>query len=204
MRIIAGRYRRRTLRPRPGLVTRPITDRVKEMLFSHIEHLVIGARIADVFAGTGTLGLESLSRGAERVVFIEQDRRAIELLRENVQALDVLKHVVCWQTSALRTSFRPKNADGFFPYDLVFVDPPYRMIPGLLPGSPLFRSFERLARPDVSAENARLILRVPEHASFQVPELWSPVQGFDLSGMRIHIYTKRDIVDDSRGLDPPV
>ncbi|REJ92924.1 MAG: 16S rRNA (guanine(966)-N(2))-methyltransferase RsmD [Planctomycetota bacterium] len=197
MRIIAGRYRRRKLRTRSGLVTRPITDRVKETLFSHIEPLVDEARIADVFSGTGTLGLESLSRGARSVVFIEQDRRAAELLRENVEMLGVQERVVCWQTSALRTSFRPKGVDRFFPYDVVFVDPPYRMIPGLLPGSPLFQSLQRLARPDVSSENSHLILRVPEHAEFVLPGLWAPQQALRLSNMRIHIYTKQQITDDS-------
>ncbi|MGD9854019.1 MAG: RsmD family RNA methyltransferase, partial [Planctomycetaceae bacterium] len=68
MRIIAGKYRRRKLLTKPGLTTRPITDRAKEPLFERLESHLEGARVADVFAGTGTLGLESLSRGARSVV----------------------------------------------------------------------------------------------------------------------------------------
>ena len=88
MRIVAGRLKRRKLRTNPGLVTRPITDRAKEMLFDRLGTFD-GERVADVFAGTGTIGLEALSRGASRVVFVEQDRLAHELLRENVAALGV-------------------------------------------------------------------------------------------------------------------
>ena len=75
MRIVAGKFRRRKLFANPGLKTRPITDRVKESLFERLSGELEGKRIADVFAGTGTLGLEALSRGAKSVVFIESDRR---------------------------------------------------------------------------------------------------------------------------------
>ena len=77
MRIIAGRFRRRNLLTRSGLVTRPITDRVKETLFERLGDAVIDARVLDVFAGTGTLGLEALSREAASVVFVEKDRQAV-------------------------------------------------------------------------------------------------------------------------------
>jgi 16S rRNA (guanine966-N2)-methyltransferase len=190
MRIIAGRLRRRRLLTRPGLVTRPITDRVKETLFARLEDALPGARVADVFAGTGTLGLEALSRGARSVVFIEQDREASELLKRNVETLGVADSVLCWQTDAVRSSYRPQGVDDFLPYDLIFFDPPYRMVPTLQPGTPLFRALQRLARPDVSAASAQLVLRVPERAEFAMPAVWTPHWSLEISSMELHVYRR--------------
>lgn len=190
MRIIAGRLRRRRLLTRGGLVTRPITDRVKETLFARLEPVLAGARVADVFAGTGTLGLEGLSRGARSVVFIEQDRESTELLRRNVEALGVGDEVLCWQTDALRSSYRPQGVDAFLPYDLVFFDPPYRLVSTLRDGAPMFRALERLARPEVSSAGARLVFRVPEHAEFDMPGVWRPEWSLRMSSMEIHVCTK--------------
>jgi 16S rRNA (guanine966-N2)-methyltransferase len=190
MRIIAGRLRRRRLLTRTGLVTRPITDRVKETLFARLEDSLPGARVADVFAGTGTLGLEALSRGAHSVVFIEQDREASELLKRNVETLGVAEAVLCWQTDAVRSSYRPQGVDDFLPYDLIFFDPPYRMVPTLQPGTPLFRALQRLARPDVSTESAQLVLRVPERAEFAMPPVWTPHWSLEISSMELHVYTR--------------
>jgi 16S rRNA (guanine966-N2)-methyltransferase len=190
MRIIAGRLRRRRLLTRPGLITRPITDRVKETLFARLEDALPGARVVDVFAGTGTLGLEALSRGAHSVVFIEQDREASELLKRNVETLGVAEAVLCWQTDAVRSSYRPQGVDDFLPYDLIFFDPPYRMVPTLQPGTPLFRALQRLARPDVSAATAQLVLRVPERAEFVMPPAWTRHWSLEISSMELHVYTR--------------
>lgn len=195
MRIIAGRFRRRQLHSAPGLTTRPITDRVKESLFERIEESLREARIADVFAGTGTLGLEALSRGARSVVFFEQDRVAFELLRKNVAALEVGDCTVCWQTDAVRTSYRPQSPLDVLPYDLIFFDPPYKLADSMRPASPLWKSLQRLARPGLSADDARLVLRVPEHARFSVPQAWSSDWTLTMSNMEIHVYTKRAVAD---------
>jgi 16S rRNA (guanine966-N2)-methyltransferase len=191
MRLIAGTYRRRKLRTRPGLVTRPITDRVKETLFELLGDELDGRRIADVFAGTGTLGLEALSRGAASAVFIESDRRAQELLRENVGLLGAADVSLCWQTDVLRTSFRPKGVPQLIPYDIVFFDPPFRMIAGLRAGSPLFRSIERLGRPDVTSPGALLLLRTPAEAEFDMPALWQLERMLPFSGMEVHWFRKQ-------------
>lgn len=202
MRIIAGRLRRRRLLTRGGLVTRPITDRVKETLFARLEPTFAGPRVADVFAGTGTLGLEALSRGARSVVFIEQDRESAELLRRNVEALGVTDEVLCWQTDALRSSYRPQGVDPFLPYDLIFFDPPYRLVPTLRDGSPLFRALQRLARPDVSSPAARLVFRVPEQADFDMPSVWRPEWSLPMSSMEIHVYTKAAICEGPADVSP--
>lgn len=128
MRVIAGTLRGRRLSAPPGDTTRPITDRVKETLFN-----ILGSRwgepgelppvnVLDVFAGTGGLGIEALSRGAQRCTFIERDRAAIRCLRENLAALDLLGRAAVSTVNAW--SMRPPPGDPGF--GLVFVDPPYR------------------------------------------------------------------------------
>ena len=93
MRVIAGRFRGRTLDAPPGQSTRPITDRAKETLFNVLGHrfalpgCLPGFVVLDVFAGTGSLGLEALSRGAAACTFVEQDRRALRYLRQNIARL---------------------------------------------------------------------------------------------------------------------
>lgn len=190
MRIIAGRFRRRNLLTRSGLVTRPITDRVKETLFQRLGDVVAGARVLDVFAGTGTLGLEALSRQAASVVFVEKDRQAIELLRKNVDRLGIEDDVLCWRADAERCSFRPKNCENLFPYELIFFDPPYRMARWIVPGEVLYRSLERIARDDVSAESATLVFRAPVHTDFQLPPVWSLDWDFQMSSMNLQCYRK--------------
>ena len=190
MRIISGRFRRRLLLTSPGQTTRPITDRVKESLFERIEGSLKQSRVADIFAGTGTIGLEALSRGARSVVFIEQDRQAYGLLLQNVASLEAGDDTICWRTDAIRSSFRPHGGDEFRPYDVVFFDPPFPMIAGLRAGSPLYKALQRLTRPDVSAANARLVLRVPEHSRFDLPREWVLDWTLTLSNMDVHVYTK--------------
>ena len=170
------------------MTTRPITDRVKETFFERLSDHLEGRRVADVFAGTGTMGLEALSRGATSAVFIESDRRALELLRQNVAALGVERETLCWRADVFRCSFRPKGMPHLLPYNLIFFDPPYRMVPALRPGSPLYRSLERLARPGISADGALLALRTPEDVQFEIPPPWQPDRRLQLSTMEIHIY----------------
>lgn len=186
MRIIAGRLRRRTLLTNPGVITRPITDRVKESLFERLRDDLVEARVADIFCGTGTMGFEALSRGASRVTFIEKDFKAIELLRQNVAALKVTEESIIWPADVLRCSFKPKNAEGFTPFDLIFFDPPYKMVEAIRKGSPLFKSLERLATNAVSSPGALLLLRTPDHAEFELPSAWQGGPMLTMSNMTIH------------------
>lgn len=193
MRIVAGKFRRRKLLTNPGLQTRPLTDRVKETLFEHLEEDLAGRRVADVFAGTGTIGLEALSRGAASVVFLETDRRALELLRQNVAALKVEDAALCWRADVLRTSFRPKGVPHLVPFDVVFFDPPYKMVADLKPDRPLYKSLERLGRDGVTSPAAILVLRTPEDAVFTVPPLWQHAHTFEFSTMSVHVYRKEPV-----------
>jgi 16S rRNA (guanine966-N2)-methyltransferase len=190
VRIIAGEFRRRRLLANPGLTTRPITDRVKEILFERTQDLLVDRRIADIFAGTGSLGLEALSRGAQSVVFLESDRKAFDLLKQNVAALGVEDRALCWRTDALKSSYHPKGVDDFLPFDVVFFDPPYRMAASLTPESPMGKALVRLARETVTAESALLFFRVPKRTQVECPPCWEYDTAYAISSMEIHVFRK--------------
>lgn len=195
MRIIAGRFRRRKLLANPGLTTRPITDFVKESLFTRLEDRLTGQRVADIFSGTGTIGLEALSRGAASVVFLEKNPKAVELLKRNVVSLGEEAQVacLCWNTDIFRCSFRPKGDSAkFVPFDWMFFDPPFAMIEKLAPDSELFRVLKQLAREDVSSPNARLVLRTPDAAQFLMPDVWEVEHHWPFSHMEIFVYRKAE------------
>jgi len=192
MRIVSGKYRRRLLLTNPGNTTRPITDRAKVILFDRLQpFLGTGPRVADVFAGTGTMGLEALSRGAKSCVFFEFDRKAHELLVKNVEMLGADVDSVCWRTDVFRTSFKPKTELDCLPYDLVFFDPPYKLTPDIRPGSLLYFALERLGRSTVTADNGLLILRCDEHAEFELPPCWTPDQTLRVNSMLLYFYRCR-------------
>jgi 16S rRNA (guanine966-N2)-methyltransferase len=125
MRIIAGEHRGRNLLPPPNDQTRPITDRAKQSLFDVLAPRITGARVADVFAGTGSMGLECLSRGAADATFFELGRGALDALRKNIEALRVSD----------RSKVIPGDLFKTFPLafpapalDIVFLDPPYAFL----------------------------------------------------------------------------
>lgn len=128
MRIIAGQFRGRRLTTPPGNDTRPTADRVRESLFSILGPLP-GARVLDLFAGSGALGLEALSRGAATATFVERAPAALKAIRANLAALEATARVHDRDVVAFVRD--ASQAGG--PYDLVFLDPPYRDAAGLGP-----------------------------------------------------------------------
>jgi 16S rRNA (guanine966-N2)-methyltransferase len=123
MRVIAGTHRGRTLKAPPGESTRPTSDRVREALFSILGDRVRDARVLDLFAGSGALGLEALSRGASAATFVDDDPKAIAAVKANLETLKAVAEVrrgdaLRFLTGASRTGAQ---------YDLVFLDPPYRL-----------------------------------------------------------------------------
>lgn len=123
MRIIAGEHRGRSLAAPPGRGTRPMLDRVREALFSAISTRTAGARVLDLYAGTGSLGLEAVSRGAAFVRLVERDARVLRVLAANVRGLDVGARVDVRRGDALDP--RRWRRDPAERFDLVFLDPPY-------------------------------------------------------------------------------
>jgi len=120
MRIIAGRAKGRRLRAPAGPGTRPMMDRAREALFSALGPAVVEARVLDLYAGSGSIGLEALSRGAAEVVFVERGRAALAALRANVEAVGLGGVIVAGDVGS-----HLAGGDGLF--DLVFVDPPFSL-----------------------------------------------------------------------------
>lgn len=125
MRIIAGEFRGRKLLPPEGDQTRPVTDRVKQSVFDMLMPYVEGARVYDCFAGTGSFGLESLSRGALHVTFYESHRGTAKRLRANIDTLGVTDRSTVITTDLF---LHLKSAGPASKADLVFLDPPYRYL----------------------------------------------------------------------------
>lgn len=169
-RIIAGVAGGLSLKSVPGDATRPTTDRVKEALFSRLEswNVLSGARVLDLFAGSGALGLEAASRGARSVVLVEKATKAIAVCQQNAQALNkALKN----ETVQLRRGSVESVLDGFFnettgiptkTFDLVFLDPPYP-----LTESELETTLAKLA--PVLAEDATVVV---ERSSRSAEPAW--------------------------------
>jgi 16S rRNA (guanine966-N2)-methyltransferase len=124
MRVIAGRWGGRRLLAPAGEVTRPTADRVREALFSALGRLE-GLTVLDLFAGAGTLGIEALSRGAERAVFVERAAAPIAALRANLEALAAPAEVHDVRRAQVHAALRTAAERGET-YDLIFLDPPYR------------------------------------------------------------------------------
>jgi 16S rRNA (guanine(966)-N(2))-methyltransferase RsmD len=127
MRVIAGTYRSRILKSLKGLALRPTSDRLRETLFNVLGPGVSGSRFLDLFAGTGAIGIEALSRGAAQVSFVENHAPAVALIRRNLESLPVKSGVTILATDALRAlaTLNEKKKSGDPPFDYIFVDPPY-------------------------------------------------------------------------------
>ena len=121
MRIVAGQWRGRRIEAPPGRDVRPTLDRVREAWMSILQHDLPGSRVLDLFAGSGALGLEALSRGAEFADFVENDARTLRVLRENVESLGAAELLEIHRYDALK--FASKLETNV--YDIAFADPPY-------------------------------------------------------------------------------
>ena len=162
MRVITGSARGRRLEELPGLDTRPTTGRVKEGLFSAIQFDIEGRRVLDLFAGTGQLGIECLSRGAAFCDFVDSAPAAMRIVRKNVSACG-------FEGSA---AFHGKDFAAFLSrcrekYGLIFLDPPYA-------SGNLERALEQIAAIDITAGNGIIVCESP--ADHLLPELAEPYE----------------------------
>lgn len=179
MRIIAGAARGTQLFAPKGQDTRPTQDRVKESLFNILRAEVEGATVLDLFAGSGALALEALSRGAAKAALVDRDREAMACIRRNVEKLrfeDRTELLFCDWTQAL-----PKLRQSGYRFDLVFLDPPYKMTEA---GEICQRLYaEGLLKPDA--------LTVVEHRAGAAPALDAPFETCDARVYRdteVHFY----------------
>ena len=159
MRVITGSARGRRLKELEGMETRPTTDRVKEGLFSALQFDIEGRRVLDLFAGTGQLGIECLSRGAAQAVFVERRPDAVQLIRDNLRTTELQDRarVVAGEAMAF--------LEGREKFDLVFLDPPYQS--GLLE-----QALDRLTRFDILNPHGIIVAEHP--ADRRLPPLPPP------------------------------
>jgi 16S rRNA (guanine966-N2)-methyltransferase len=125
MRIIAGKYRGRKLKSPPSIQTRPTSDRLRETLFNILAPRIEGTRFLDLCAGTGAVGIEALSRGATRVIFVDRSRRMSALVAANVESLGVTgakTEIVAAEALEFLRRHVKHQAE---PFDIIFFDPPY-------------------------------------------------------------------------------
>jgi 16S rRNA (guanine966-N2)-methyltransferase len=168
MRIVAGRHRGKILRAPVGRAVRPTSDRARQALFDILVHhdfgagaggafKLEGARVCDAFCGTGALGLEALSRGAAHAVFMDSDRSALDMARDNARALGEDQRA----KFVLADATRPPRSDA--PCSLVFVDPPY--------GSGLAApALNALAKAGWLADGAVAVVEIAAREDFAAPE----------------------------------
>lgn len=155
MRVITGSARGRKLVTLEGDDVRPTTDKVKESLFNIIQFDVEGASFLDLFAGSGQIGIEALSRGARQAVFVDKSKKSIDVVRQNLKTTGFEKSAVVLNSDSL--AFLQRRAEK---YDLAFLDPPYST--GLLQ-----KALELV--PSVMSENGIIICEAP--VSEELPEM---------------------------------
>ena len=156
MRIIAGEMRSRRLKAPEGMDTRPTADRVKESMFSILLHHLSGARVLDLYAGSGALSLEAISRGAENAVLADSSPKACKIIAENIESLgcQTRARLLRQGDSAALTILKKEGAQ----FDLIFLDPPYRMDASAV--------CDRLERERLLAEGGIIVV---EHAKETPP-----------------------------------
>ena len=162
MRVITGLAKGRRLEELPGLSTRPTTDRVKEGLFSAIQFDLEGRRVLDLFAGTGQLGIEALSRGAAFCDFVDSAPAALKVVQRNVKICGFEDRAACHgkDFNAFLTGRRER-------YGLIFLDPPYA-------SGNLERGLERITTIDIVVENGIIVCESP--ADQDLPDLPAPYE----------------------------
>ena len=162
MRIITGSARGRKLKEPKGMDTRPTTDKVKEGLFNIIQFELEGRRVLDLFAGTGQLGLEALSRGAEHCTFVDQRREAAALVKENVKLcrFEGQARVVQGESQAFLRACGEK-------FDVIFLDPPYQT-------NLLEQCIEKITRFDILREHGIIVCE--SGTEWTIPPLEPPYE----------------------------
>jgi 16S rRNA (guanine966-N2)-methyltransferase len=164
MRVVAGKYRSRILKSLKGLALRPTSDRLRETLFNILGPGVVGSRFVDVFAGTGAVGIEALSRSAAEVIFIENHPPAAKLIRSNLDSLKITSGATILGFDALRglEMLASRHKSSTPPVDYVFLDPPYAAAVDYA------RTLEFLGSATFLAPDAFVIFE--HHHKFQLPE----------------------------------
>ncbi|SHK05867.1 16S rRNA (guanine966-N2)-methyltransferase [Rubritalea squalenifaciens DSM 18772] len=185
MRIIAGTAGRRNIKV-PRAVVRPTTDRTREALFSILSPRIEGARVLDLFAGSGALGMEALSRGAKSCVFVDGDRACTKVIQENLRTLNLGGGSVL-QADAVQYC---KRVQGDF--DLVFADPPYKKTAA--DRDFVMELMSEVALQQAVAESGLLVVEMDAGVNFVCPEGWSELDARKYGGCAVYIFEREDSV----------
>jgi len=180
LRIIAGDAKRKLLKVPPA-VSRPTTDRVRENIFNLIYDLVQESKVLDLFAGSGAMGLEAASRGANHVVFVESDRGACRIIQENIKKTELSAY--CQVASQEALSFLKNNRQTF---DLIFADPPYWKTAGDIDHVANLLSSQPLQ--DSLTDDGYLLIEQFEHAPVHESEAWKLIENRKYGSCRILLY----------------
>ena len=180
MRVIAGTARSRRLEALPGLDTRPTTDRVKESVFNVIQFDIEGRRALDLFAGTGQLGIEALSRGAAFCDFVDSAPAALRVVQKNVKTCGFEARAACHGRDFV--AFLSRAAEK---YGLIFLDPPYA-------SGNLERALEMIAAIDIVVENGIIVCESPaDHTLPDLPAPYEKGREYRCGAVKFTLYRRR-------------
>ena len=180
MRVISGTARGRRLREPADYNIRPTTDKVKESIFNIIQFEIEGRRVLDLFAGTGQLGLEALSRGAESCVFVDESGAAIKIIGENIKTCGFEKEAQVLRSDALSALSRLGK------FDVILLDPPYDT-------DLLNRALEKIIEFDILKVNG--IILCESRAEYVLPEVKLPYsvrKEYKYGKIKLTLYTRED------------
>ena len=181
MRVITGTARGRVLRTLEGEDVRPTTDRVKEAVFSIIQFEIEGRRVLDLFAGSGQLGIEALSRGAREAVFVDARRDACQVVRENLS-----KTRLAERAQVVQMDYLSYLGTGRGRFDLVFLDPPYAEVF-------LENALKRISEIDILTDGGIIICEARRER--QLPDMTAPYvkrKEYSYGKVKVCIYTKEN------------
>ncbi|KAB8029114.1 16S rRNA (guanine(966)-N(2))-methyltransferase RsmD [Fluviispira multicolorata] len=182
MRVIAGKYKRRNLVTTEGNeITRPTSDRVKESVFNILSDELLNAKVLDLFSGSGSLGIESLSRGANFVTFVEKNIEPANCIQVNLNGLKVPENeysIIKLDVTKFLTSYSSQEK-----YDIIFADPPYK--------SPWYaNSLDEIENANVCNKNCTVIFEMPKDLKISIQ---SKFKGWSKDDERIYGKTKIEI-----------
>lgn len=161
LRIIGGQFKGRILKTPKGSGTRPTQGMLRESVFNICQNEIQGARFLDLFAGSGAMGLEALSRGASHITLVENDRRAISSIRENIAILQAASQTTLITSDVVRALKQLSS-----PFDIIYIDPPY--------DTPVLPLIEKLLAQNLVETNGVLFIeerKCPHPSSFDFPQL---------------------------------
>lgn len=187
VRVIAGTAKGRLLTAPKGMDTRPITSKIKEALFNIWQTQIVDASFLDLFAGSGSMGIEALSRGAKDVVFVEKDRRAVNVIKRNLSICNFNGEYEVFQDDVFRRIMWLKERQRVF--DIIYLDPPFTV------DKIFFPVLNTLSDAGILAEKGILAIRTKKEK--EMPELIGALELFKTKTYgisKVHFYRKTEIL----------